>query len=350
MRFTIEQLTTFCVEACLEAGMTRAHSQITAEALVLTDSWGVHTHGTKNLRGYIRRIRAGGIRKEAQPLVAREGPAWALVDGDGAIGTVASHFAVNRAVQKAKASGIGFVGLKNSCHFGAAGVYACQAADQGLIGVAMSNDRPTVAVPGSRGSVLGSNPLAYAIPFQDHAHILLDIATSTVAGGKVFLAAARNEAIPEGWVIDENGKATTDPKLFPSHAALTPMAGHKGYGIAFLIETLSAIVTGASIGQHVVSWSFDDPSLPTNHGASFIAIDIGCLMEPDLFQARLRATAEEIRSAPRVPGVERIYLPGEKEWEHRQNVLQNGVDLPIESVISLQRLAEESKISLVSAD
>jgi ureidoglycolate dehydrogenase (NAD+) len=347
MFLSVDTLLTFCAEALCRSGLSGADSKIAAEALVLTDTWGVHTHGTKNLREYIRRIRAGGIRAQAKPYIDREGPACAMVDGNGALGMVASTYAMRVAIEKARRSGIGYAGLRNSCHFGAAGLYSALAANEGLIGIGMSNDTPTVAVPGSRGPVLGSNPFSYAIPVKDAPPILLDIATSTVAGGKVFTAAAHGKSVPEGWIIDENGMPTTDPKLFPSRATLTPMSAHKGYGIALLIETLSAIMTGAAIAQHVLSWSFSDPALSTNHGAAFIAINIAAMSDPVMFNQRLAQTISEIRSAPRAAGVERIFLPGELEWERRAQALLHGLELPQEILESLKTLADELGIPFV---
>jgi ureidoglycolate dehydrogenase (NAD+) len=246
------------------------------------------------------------------------------------------------AMEKARSAGIAYVGLRNSCHFGAAGVYSYLAAKEGMIGIAMSNDTPTVSVPGSRGAVLGSNPFSYAIPVQNADPIMLDIATSTVAGGKVFTAAVHGEQIPEGWLLDERGMPTTDPLLFPNHASLTPMSGHKGYGIAFLIETLSAILTGAAIAGNMLSWSFADPSLPTNHGASFIVINPDAMVDPQQFQERLRDAIDQIRNAPKRDDCERIYLPGEKEWANRKKALKEGLRLPEENILSLKTLANET--------
>lgn len=346
MRLPLSHLTEFCTAALLKCGLSPDHATQTADALVLTDSWGIHTHGTKNLRGYIRRLIGGGIRADAQPSISSEGPAWALVDGQNAIGMVASTFAMNAAIAKARDSGIAFVGLRGSCHFGAAGVYSNLAAQAGMIGISMTNDTPTVAVPGSRSAVLGSNPLSYAIPVKGGNPILLDIATSTVAGGKVFQAAARHEPIPPGWIIDENGQPTVDAKLFPDRATLTSFSAHKGYGIALLIEVLSAVISGAAIASGVPSWSFSDASIHTNHGGAFIALDITKLLSRDQFDTRLAGMLQEIRSAPRAPGVERIFLPGELEWERRETALHQGLELPPETSHNLELLAAELGLKL----
>lgn len=346
MKIEVPQLMEFCIKVLALVGVSEPDALTTAEVLVTTDTWGVFTHGTKNLRGYIRRIRAGGIRKDAVPKVVSEGPAWAIVEGDSALGMVTSVFAMRIAMAKARHAGIAYVGARNSCHFGAAGYYASLAVQENMIGMAICNDTPTVTVPGGKGAVLGSNPLAFAIPAGSEHPILLDIATSTVAGGKVFAAASRGETIPGHWLVDGNGLPTTDPTLFPHAATLTPMAGHKGYGLALLIETLSGILTGAAIARHVLSWSFGDPTLPTGHGAAFMTINPEAMMPGGQFQQRVAQTIREIRQAPKAKGCDRIYVPGEMEWERRERALAEGIEFPQDVLVNLSALAEELNLDL----
>jgi LDH2 family malate/lactate/ureidoglycolate dehydrogenase len=349
-RVTVEDLHAFCREALHKVGVPEAEARMTADVLVRTDTWGVFTHGVKSLPGYVRRLRAGGLRATGKPAVVAEGPAWVIVDGDSALGMVTSTFAMQRAMDRARSCGIGYAGVRNSCHFGAAGYYAVLAAEQGMIGVAMANDTPSVSVPGSRGRVTGSNPLAYAIPTGTGRPIFLDVATSTVAGGKVAAAHARGQFIPTGWVLDLEGRPTTDPGAFLAGGALTPMAGHKGYGLALLIEVLSGVLTGAAVAGRIVSWTVGDPSVPTGHGAAFLAIDVAALMPAGDFHRRMDALARAIHEAPLAPGCERIYLPGEKEWEHRDRALRHGLVLPPDVMQSVQVLSEELGISVRTSE
>jgi ureidoglycolate dehydrogenase (NAD+) len=337
----VEDLRAFCVAALERVGVGEADARATADVLVTTDSWGVFTHGVKALKGYVRRIRAGGIRADARPRITAEGPGWAIVDGGSGLGMVASTFAMRAAIAKARACGIGYAGVFNSCHFGAAGYYAAMAAEKGMIGLAMANDTPSVSAPGASGRVTGSNPLAYAVPTGSGPPILLDMATSTVAGGKVAAAQALGQSIPEGWVIGLDGRPATDPGAFLTGGALTPMAGHKGYGLALLIETLSAVLTGAAVTRQVVSWTVGDASASTGHGAAFVAVDIGAMMPIDLFKRRIDAMAREIRQSPRSEGSDRVYLPGEMEWERRQRALVEGIVLPEDVRISVAEVARE---------
>ena len=167
MTISIESLTTFCITALTKVGMSRADAETTANALVTTDAMGVFTHGTKLLGGYLNRLQGGGYRATAAPRIEREGPGWAIIDGESALGQVGSVFAMRTAIAKAKQVGIAYVGLTNTGHIGAAGYYAVLAAREGLIGMITGNDMPSVAAPGSRGAVLGSNPIAYGVPVFD---------------------------------------------------------------------------------------------------------------------------------------------------------------------------------------
>lgn len=335
----------FVTLALSRAGMSASDANTVADVLVTTDTWGVFTHGTKLLKDYVRRLRAGGIRQGAAPVIAAEGPAWATVDGQAAMGHIAAVFAMRTAIAKARTCGIAYVNVRNTCHFGAAGYYAWLAAQEGLIGVAMANDIPSVAAPGSRRAVTGSNPLAYAIPTGAGNPILLDMATSTVAGGKVYAAHQRGEPIPDNWIIGPDGRPTTDGSLYPAQAALAPMAGHKGFGIALLIETLSAVASGAAITRQVGSWIFDDPTTATHHGAAFLAIDVGAILPRDEFNARITALVAEIHAAPTADGVDRLLLPGEREWNQRRRALVEGIILPPDVVAKLNDLTTELAIT-----
>jgi LDH2 family malate/lactate/ureidoglycolate dehydrogenase len=343
---TADALETLCVEALTRVGLSATDARLAADVLVTTDTWGVFTHGVKSLAGYVRRLRAGGLCATARPEVVGHGPAWALVDGHSALGMVTSVFAMRQAMAKARASGIGLAGVRNSCHFGAAGYYAALAAAEDMIGLSMANDIPSVTASGARGRITGSNPLAYAIPTGDGRPLVLDMATSIVAGGKVAAAHALGQAIPAGWVVDEHGQPTTDPGAFLRGGALLPMAGHKGYGLALLIETLSAVLTGAAVTWQVVAWMGGEPSVATGHGAAFIAIHVAAFMPVETFHARVAALVREIRAAPKAPGADRIYLPGEREWERREQALREGIALPEDVLASLHGLAREIDLDL----
>lgn len=338
----------FVVEAFKCVGVSDGDAQVTADVLTMTDAWGIFTHGTKNVRGYLRRLRAGGLRAAGQPRLAAEGPAWGIVDGDSALGMVTSVFAMRTAQLKARACGMAYVGVRNSCHYGAAGYYAWLAAREGMIGLSMANDIPSVAAPGSRGGITGSNPISYAVPAGRHPPLLLDMSTATVAGGKVYAARTRGERIPDTWLVGADGKPTIDPSGYPDVGALQPAAGHKGYGIALLIETLSGVLSGAAFTWRVGTWMWDDGTRPTNHGAAFIAIDANLVMPAAEFARRMETLVDEIHQAPRADGVDRLFVPGEMEWERHTLAMKEGIRLPPDVVGSLEEAA--NMVGLTLAD
>jgi ureidoglycolate dehydrogenase (NAD+) len=342
----IADLDAFCLSAMERAGMSRPDARSTADVLVTTDTWGVHTHGTKQLRLLLKNFRDGKMDLHASPQLVGEGPSWALFDGRRGMPMVAARAAMNAAMEKARATGIAFAGVRESGHFGAAGYYANLAAAEGLIGLAVCNVDPGVAVPGSRGPVLGTNPIAYAVPAGGGRTVFLDIATSVVAAGKVYQAQAAGKPIPEGWLIDKDGLPTTDPAGYPAVGALMPMAGHKGYGFALLVEVLTGVLCGGAFGADVASWV--KGSLPVNQSLSFAAIDVGAFMPVAAFRARMDALARSIREAPKAVNADRIYLPGEKEWENRERALADGLALPPDVLSSLQSLADDFSLDLQS--
>lgn len=343
---SLASLRAFATAVLQSAGVGASNAGLTADVLVTTDAWGVFTHGTKLLAGYLRRLQLGGLRPAGQPRIVAEGGAWATIDGDAALGHVAGVMAMRTAIAKAKQQGIAYVGVRNTCHFGAAGYYAALAASEGLIGLAMANDVPSVAAPGSRGAILGSNPLSYAIPAGRHAPVMLDMSTATVAGGKVYAARTRGEPIPDTWLIDGNGRPTTDPRGYPESGALQPAAAHKGYGLALLIETLSAVLTGSAFTWRVGNWLWDNGTAPTDHGSAFIAIDVNSVMAGEDFAHRMEALVDEIHASPRADGAERLFVPGEMEWERHAHALAKGITFPSDVVAKLAEASTASGVPL----
>ena len=333
------------MRALRSVGVTDAHAKTTADVLVTTDTWGVHTHGTKLLPGYLNRLKGGGLRTDTEPVVVSAGPSWTIVDGGSILGQVTSKFAMDLAIAKAQTTGVAYTGVRNSCHFGAAGYYAWYAARKGLFAMATANDIPGVAAPGSRGAVVGTNPIAYGMPAHDRDPIVLDMAISHVAGGKVKQAFERGESIPDHWLIDTDGHPTDDASLFPRSATLTPMCAHKGYGLGLLAECLAGVIPGAGVLSGVAGWLNHDPSQPTNHGAAFLAIDVSRLMPPEEAGKRVDAMIAEIAQAPLAEGTDRLYVPGEIEANKRRRALAEGIPLPREVRETLARMAADYNLT-----
>lgn len=346
-RINVEPLHAFCMEAMCKCGMSEADAATTAEILVTTDTWGVFSHGTIALRQYLCRVRAGGWNAAGRPHIVREGPAWAIIDGDSAIGMVSSNAAMEVAIDKAKQGGVGFAGVCNGAHAGAFGYYAKMAADQGMIGIAMTNTNIGMVAPGSRGAIIGNNPIAFAAPTGRPNPVMLDMAMSHVAAGKISAMASEGKKIPENWLVDPEGKPTDDPSWFRRGGFLTPIAGHKGYGLALMVEILTAVLTGAGITRQIKVWVKEqDNADPTNHGQAFIAININAFMPALQFQQRLDDLCAEIVGTPTVEGTDRLYLPGDFEWQKRADALQNGIPFPENVIESLAGLANDAGLDL----
>lgn len=341
MRVPIHALLSFCIAALKQTGLSDHDAETTANALVTTDTMGVFTHGTKLLGGYLNRLKGGGYRANGIPKIEREGPGWAMIDGDSALGQIGSVFAMQTAIAKARNVGVAYVGLRNSGHIGAAGYYASLAAAAGCLSQVVGNDIPSVAAPGSRGPVLGSNPFAFGVPVPDSDPILLDGATAAVAGGKVYAAHQRGEPIPPTWLIDRNGHPTTDGSLYPNDAALAPMAGHKGYGLGLWIEVLSGILPGGAVTWQVGSWMFDEPSKPSLHNAAFLVVDATTMMEPERYKARMNALIAEIHAAPTAEGIDHVLLPGEREWALQKTAQSQGIQLPEDVKTKLRAVSQD---------
>ena len=340
------QLHDFSEKVMTKCGLSDADARTVADVLVGTDTFGVMTHGTKNLYGYAQKLLAGGLDAKAQPSIEKQGPAWAILNGNRAMGMVSASRAMEIAIEKAKNVGIAYVGVKNSCHFGAAGYYANLAAQQGMIGIVMSNADPIMAVPGGCGVSIGSNPFSYAAPIGDGKSVFLDIALSNVAALKVIMAKEKGETMPADCLIDHEGHPTTDPNTFPEHSSLAPMAAHKGYGLAVMVEILSAVMTGAGFLSQVKSWNLD-MATPNNVGHAFIALDVGQMMDMPEFEARMAALCDELHNAKRAAGTKQIFMPGEMEWAKRERAIaQDAIELNDAMVENMEKLSRQFDIEL----
>ena len=336
-----------------EAGLSNADARLTADVLIRTDMRGIFTHGTVALRRYVQLMRDGGIDTGAAPSITEEGLAWARIDARRAVGMVASHYGMTVAMDKAAHCGIGMATVRRSNHFGAASAYTVMAvenadqadqADRPMIGLAMSNTDVVMNIPGGRGAAIGNNPLSYAVPARSQPPIVLDIAMSTVAGGKVASYQDRGEPLPEGWLTDAEGLPTTDPGVFTVTGALTPFSAHKGYGLALLVESLAGVLAGAGVTTDILSWAkvSDDTC---DEGHTFMAIDVGAMMPLDSYYDRIDELIRRMREAPKAAGVERTYVPGEMEYDSEALSRREGVPLTRMAVENLAGLAGDTGLA-----
>lgn len=340
-----ENLTKFCVSALTKAGLKPQNAQVVADVLAMTDTWGTFSHGTAALTNYVNTMKTGGINPSAVPEVIAGGTGWGIVDGHSSMGMLGSSLAMNLAIEKARESTISWVGVRDSSHFGAAGYYANMAAGSNMIGIAMSNADPNMVVPGARGHIIGNNPIAYAVPAGEEHPILLDIALSAVAAGRILGMKALGQTIPPSWLTDAEGLPTSEVGDWPNSGSMVPMAGHKGYGIALLVEVLAGALTGAGMLRQVKSWILQSKEV-SRLGHAFIAVNVAKIIPIEQFKLRVDQIIREIRLSPKARGSERIYVPGEIEWAKRDDALKNGIPLPEQILASLHRLGTQLDLDM----
>jgi LDH2 family malate/lactate/ureidoglycolate dehydrogenase len=335
-----DRLKEFCIAVLIKAGVGADDARVISDVLVMTDTWGTFSHGTARLASYVSTMRTGGISHSAKPEVINAAGSWAVIDGHSCMGMMSCCLAMDLAIEKARHNVLSWVGVRNSSHFGAAGYYANMAACHDMIGIAMSNADPNMVVPGGRGHIIGNNPFAYAVPAGSEHPPLLDMAMSAVAAGKILAMKAAGKSISPAWLTDAEGLPVSEVGDWPASGSMAPMAGHKGYGLAFWIEILAGVLTGAGLLSEVKSWIFQPTEL-SRLGQAFIVINVGQIMPIDTFKQRVDSVIRQIHAAPKAKGSDLIYVPGEIEWEKRQASLRNGIPLPDAGFASLYQVGEQ---------
>ena len=301
-----------------------ADAEIAAGLMVEADLRGSDTHGVIRLPLYLRRLKAGGINARPHIRIAEERPATALVDGDNGMGHLVMRFAAMTAIEKAKAAGVAWVGARMSNHAGPAALYAMMPLAHDMIGLYFAVGSNNHLPPwGSTENLLGTNPIAIAIPAQDEAPVVLDMAPTVAAFGKVRLKMQRGEELPSGWMIGRDGKPLTDPKR-AEQGLLLPIGDYKGYGLSLMVGLLAGALNQAAFGRDVVDF-VKEQGKATNTGHAIVALSIDAFAPAALFKRQVDAAARVMRGAERLPGVERIWLPGEQSYRKRQDRTKNGI-------------------------
>ncbi|MBC7241193.1 MAG: Ldh family oxidoreductase [Anaerolineae bacterium] len=342
-RVPVEQLLEACRRILESVGVPPEQARITAEVVVEGDLRGVESHGILRLPAYVHRVQKGLMKPVTEVKTVVERPATVLLDAGGGFGQVAGVYAMERAVEKARQNGAGVAAVRNANHFGVAAYYAMRALPHRMIGMVASNAAPSMAAWGGAAPVLGTNPICVAIPTGLDVDIVLDMASSQVARGKIRLAAVKGETIPAGWALDAEGRPTQDPQE-ALKGTLMPMGGPKGYGLALVVDVLAGVMTGADFSVHMAS--VHDLEHPTSVGFVMQAVDISAFIPWEEFTARMRELVDIVRGSPRAPGVERIYLPGEIEWLKAQERRQAGVPVARSVLRELEALARELGVRL----
>ena len=308
------------------------------------DLQGSDGHGVIRLVPYARRIRAGGVNVKPSITVVQERAGMALLNGDNGMGHLVTKRAAEMAAAKARVTGIAWVGSQFSNHAGPASLYARMALPHDMIGLYFAVGNANHLPPwGGLDMLLSTNPIAVAVPAANEGPIVLDMATTVAAYGKVKAKAQRGEMMPEGWMMDRAGKPLLDPKR-AEEGFLLPIGGYKGYGLALIVGLLAGTLNGAAMGKDVIDFNHDDSSV-TNTGQAICMIDLSAFGDIDAFKQRVDTLARDLRASERIDGVERIWLPGEQSEQRRRNYAKDGIPLPPALVKQLDTLAAELNIS-----
>ena len=337
VRYAPADLHAFCAQALQRAGARPGDAVVIADGLIAADLRGVHSHGALRVGIYVDRLRAGSINPGAELQIVRDSGAVVVADAQAGPGIAMAARAMDLAIARAQAHGIAAVSLRNANHCGMLAFFAMRALPAGAVGAAASNGDALVAPWGARAKFLGTNPLAVAVPAKDEPPVVLDMATSVVAHGRVKGAADRGEAIPADWAVDAAGRPTTDP-VQALAGALLPFGGVKGSGISILIDLIAGLLPGGRSGPEIVPL-YQRLAEPQGTGQLFMALHVAAFDTLEAFTARVDETVRRIRALPPAAGSARVILPGELEHLRAQEHQAHGIPLPSDAVAEMARTA-----------
>ena len=339
-RIPVDTLATFAATAFAKAGLSEQDAAKAGRLMLESDLAGQDAHGIFRLPQYVANLRSGRATANAEIRVVREAPATALVDGGNALGTLVMARATEVAIAKAGTAGSAWVGVRMSNHAGAASVWAAAMLPHDMIGLYLAVGTNTFMAPtGGFERLLGTNPLAIAVPALEEPPVVVDMATSVAANGKIQMARQRGEPIPEGWIIDRDGRPITDPNR-ADEGSLLPVGDYKGYGLSLMIALIAGTLNDAATGR-----TASNQSGASNTGQAVCAISIRRFGDPTAFKRRVDTVVREIRGSGRLPGVDAIRLPGERSHAVRLDRLANGVEIPPSLQAALDKMARDIGIT-----
>ncbi len=351
-------LRVFTKKIFLAIGCSNKHAALATEVLLKADLRGIDSHGVARLSGYVRLWEKGRINTKSNIATVHETPTTATVDGDAGLGLVVAPFAMELAMQKAETYGSGWVAVKNSNHFGIAGYHALMAVEKDMIGFAMTNASPLVAPTFSNERMLGTNPMCYAFPTGAYPPVVVDMATSAAANGKLEIAQRSGKQVPEGWIQDTTGTFTTDPHALKNGGSLLPLGSdrehgsHKGFGLSAVVDILSGVLSGANYGPWVppfvsfLSPPADPVGLGLGHFVGAMRVD-GFRPVSD-FKADMDNWIKRFKSASTIDPEQKVVIPGEPELESEIERKANGIPLVDAVLADLNELADRFRISALS--
>lgn len=333
------QLEEFSTKVFLALGIPEEDAKVTAHILAQADLRGIDSHGVARLPIYAKRLKLGLINKRPNIKVLHEKAGGAIVDGDNGLGQVVAHKAMRLCLKKAKENGVAAVGVRNSNHFGIGAYYAMMALDEDMIGIMATNTSPLMAPFGGKEPLLGTNPIAMAVPAGKEFPIVLDMATSLVPRGKIEIFARKGKKLPLGWAIDTDGRPTQDPAE-ALKGTLLPMGGPKGYGLSMMVDLFAGVLAGAAVGGNIGSL-FGNMDRPQNVGHFMMAIDVSSFKPLDEFKATMDDYIRTVKDSAPAEGVKELFLPGEIEFIKTKERVEKGVSLNPVVIQNLLTLAQE---------
>ena len=341
IRYSYTDLERFCNDCFEKFGFTKDESKIISDVLLLSDLFGIESHGMQRLARYHKGIEKGLIKVNAKPEIVHETPVSAVIEGNDGMGQLIAHKAMTLAIEKAKTTGMAIVTVRNSNHFGIAGYYAKMACDAGLLGMAMTNSEAIMVPTFGRLAMLGSNPIAVAMP-ADPYDFFFDASTTVVTRGKLEIYNKLGKPLPEGWALDKDGKGSSDAKdvlanivakrgggIMPLGGETEQLGGHKGYGYGMFCEIFSSILSMGITSNH----THTNGKGGTCHG--FMAVDPKIFGDADAIKEHLSTFLRELRESPKAEGATRIYTHGEKEIIAKADRMANGIDVNINTVAEM---------------
>ena len=342
----VEVLREFYVNILRAVGTMPEEAEITSYALIDSDLHGLETHGAFRIPGYIRLVQEGVLQAESKPVVEWKKGALSLINGKNGWGQPAALMAVNEVINNAKDHFVGAAGIRNTNHIGTCAYYAKKLANAGLVGFVTTNSPPNMPPWGGRDPILGTNPICFSAPAPEGKSIVVDMATSVVAKGKILLAAERGESIPEGWALDKSGRPTKDPKAALA-GSLLPVGGPKGYGLALFADIFSGVLTGASVATNLHSM-YDKNLSQAGIGAFMFAIDTSAF-GTDQVNARMEELISIVLGADLAEGNARIYLPGERSSQIATERQVSGIPISPPVFEKINKIAFELGVSPLSS-
>ena len=334
----------YCAEIFARSGIPADDARLVADSLIEADLRGVHSHGVMMVPGYVANIRQGRVNRQPNIRVVRELAAGVLVDGDNGMGQVVARQAMTLAINKARQSGVGVASVMRSTHYAAGAYWTQMAVEQDMIGLALTSAGAIIAPFGGRTKLFGTNPWTIAVPAQAEYPVVLDMATSVMAGGKLAWASVRGDPVPPGWALDSEDRPTTDPDKGLA-GRLLPISGYKGYGLMVMVDMLATLLSGAAIGPEIMDNGRE--GRPQNVGHYFQAIDVSAFMPLDAFKARVDEYTRLVRASELEAGSAQVLMPGEREYRLADKRRREGIPMPVTMLARLETISKELGIAPV---